>query len=168
MKNETETKKVSRVSPLDIFIAILVVMCIVGVVIRVYVGKDGILPASNNETADYVVSFEIKNAIPELSTYLTSGESLYDSEGNLFGTVSENLTVTPAQIFVEDSEGKYVPVYSSNENDIRGTVMLSGSYADYGFLAGGKTYIAPNYDIELHTGMASFTMKITGISKVQG
>lgn len=167
MKNEVETKKASRVSPLDIFIAILVIMCIAGVVIRVYVGKDGILPAAGSETADYVVSFEIKNAIPELSTYLASGESLYDDEGNLFGTVNENLTVTPALVFVEDSEGKYVPVYSSSENDIRGTVMLSGRYESYGFLVNGKVYIAPNFEIELHTGMASFTMKVTGISKVQ-
>lgn len=167
MKSEVEIKKSPRISPLDIFITILVLMCIAGVIIRVYVGRDGILPDGSAETSEYAVSFEIKNAIPELSTYLSSGESLYDEGGVLFGTLGGTLTVTPAQIFVEDNEGKYVPAYSSSENDIRGTIMLEGYYAEYGFLVNGKTYIAPNFEIKLSTGMATFTAKVTGISKVQ-
>ncbi len=167
MKNGNGIKKKGGVSPLDIFIVILVFMCIAGVIVRIYMGHDGVLPSEGVESADYAVSFEIKSALPELSTYLVSGERLYDAEGNLFGTVSGSVTVTPAEQFYEDADGKYVPFYSSYQNDIRGTVTVSGHYTDYGFLVNGKTYIAPNYETELHTGMSSFSLRITGISKVQ-
>ncbi|MBE6562700.1 MAG: DUF4330 family protein [Ruminococcaceae bacterium] len=172
MKNKENAKKGGRVSALDVFIAVLVLMCIAGVIVRVYVGSDGILPVISPELSEYAVSFEVKQAKASVSGYLSAGESLWTEDGTLFGTVSDNITVTPAQIFVEDSDGKYVSVYSSadiGDNslvDIKGAASVQGYTADYGFLVNGKTYIAPNFEIELHTEKATVTVIVTGISKV--
>lgn len=172
MKKEENANKTGRISALDVFIAVLVLMCIAGVIVRVYVGSEGILPVLDPEISEYAVSFEIKQVKAPVSTYLGSGESLWTADGELFGTVSDNVTVTPAQIFVEDQDGKYIAVYSSadiGDNslvDIKGSALTEGYTADYGFLVNGKTYIAPNYEIELHTEKATVTVVITGISEV--
>lgn len=172
MKKEEGVKNVRRVSALDIFIVILVLMCIAGVIVRIYVGSEGILPVLDPDIAEYAVSFEVKQAKASISGYLSSGEKLWTENGELFGTVSDNVTVTPAQVFVEDKDGKYISVYSSadiGDNslvDIKGSVVTEGYMSDYGFLVGGETYVAPNYEIELHTEKATVTVIITGISKV--
>lgn len=172
MKKEENAKKSGRISALDVFIAVLVLMCIAGVIVRVYVGSEGILPVLDPDISEYAVSFEIKQVKAPVSGYLAPGERLWTADGTLFGTISGNLTVTPAQIFVEDADGKYISVYSSADNgdnsliDIKGSAMTEGYAADYGFLVNGKTYIAPNYEIELHTEKATVIVIITGISKV--
>ncbi len=172
MKKEEGAKKGGRISALDVFIAVLVLMCIAGVIVRVYVGSEGVLPVLDPEISEYAVSFEIKQVKASVSGYLSAGESLWTSDGTLFGTVGDNVTVTPAQIFVEDSDGKYISVYSSADMgdnsliDIKGSFSVQGHTADYGFLVNGKTYIAPNYEIELHTEKATVTVTVTGISKV--
>ncbi len=172
MKKEENKAKNVKVSALDVFIALLVLMCIAGVIVRIYVGSDGILPVIDPDLSEYAVSFEIKQAKAPVSGYLSAGESLWTSDGTLFGTVNDNVTVTPAQIFVEDSDGKYISVYSSADMgdnsliDIKGSASVQGHTADYGFLVNGKTYIAPNFEIELHTEKATVTVIVTGISKV--
>ncbi len=173
MKKEEGAKNVKRrVSALDVFIVVLVLMCIAGVIVRVYVGSEGILPVLDPDISEYAVSFEIKQVKASVGGYLSSGEKLWTESGELFGTVSDNVTVTPAQIFFEDKDGKYVSVYSSADNgdnslvDIKGSVVTEGYMAEYGFLAGGTTYVAPNYEIDLHTEKATVTVIITGISKV--
>lgn len=171
MKKE-DIKKDKRISALDVFIVVLVLMCIAGVIVRIYVGSDGIMPAVDPEISEYAVSFEIKQVKSNISGYLSSGEKLWTENGELFGTVNDNVTVTPAQLFVEDKDGKYMPVYSSADAgdnslvDIKGSAVTEGYIAEYGFLVGGKTYIAPNYEIELHTEKATVTVVITGITKV--
>lgn len=161
-----------KISPLDVFVIVLLVLCVAGVALRIYVGTDGILPDITKETGEYAVSFEVTGISSAVSTYLAKGEPLYSESGELIGTVREGITVTPAVIFVEDADGKYVQTYSGADNgdaslvDVRGTFTVEGHETGYGFLANGKTYLAPNYVTEMHTRNATFSVKITDIASV--
>lgn len=171
--SESAEKKRRSLSALDVSVIIIALLCVAGVMVRIYAGDSGVLPISNPDKEEYVASFEISGVKTVLGTGISSGEKLYDENGSFVGTVGENVTITPAKLYVEDSEGKYIQIYASADNgdnsliDIRGTVLTKGYYTDYGFLADGKTYIAPNYTIELHTDRATFTLRITDISKVE-
>lgn len=174
MKKDNSEKKSRKLSALDVFVIILALMCVAGAAVRFYAGDSGILPISDPEKEEYAVSFEIAQVKTVLGGYIASGENLYNEDGSLFGTVGENVTITPAKLYVEDAEGKYIQIYSSADNgdnsliDIRGTVSVSGYFTDYGFLADGKTYIAPNYVITLHTNKTTVDVRITDISKLDG
>lgn len=173
MKKENSNVKKRRISAPDVFLIILVIACIAGAVLRYYTEDTGILPASNPDKEEYIVSFEAKSVKTPLGKYVFSGEKLYDESGSFIGTIGENVTLTPAKLYVIDSEGKYSEVYAGADNgdnsliDIKGTILTEGHYVDYGFLADSKVYLAPNYEITLHTNKTTLSVKITDISKVE-
>lgn len=175
MKKEIqmEQNKVKKsISALDVFIIILAVLCIAGVAVRLWAGDSGILPINAPEKTEHSVSFEITGIKTVLSSNLTTGEKLYTADGVLFGTVGENVAVTPALLIVEGADGRYTQVFAGADNgdnslvDIRGTIVTEGYYEDYGYMVGGSVYSAPNSEIVLHTDKAEYTFKITDVAKV--
>lgn len=171
MKATNSERKRRGISALDVFAVILVILCAAGAVIRILGGEKGVLPITEPKSEDYNVSFEITGTSSLQGGNVVSGETLYDENGNLFGTVKENVTVTPAVIYVEDAAGKYLQTFAGSDNgdsnsvDVRGAIASKGYFTDKGFLVGGKTYVAPNYEITLHSSKATFTLRITDISK---
>lgn len=164
--------KKRKISALDAFVVILLLLCAAGVAIRAYIGNDGVFSEIGKESKDYTVSFEISGITSAVSSYITQGESIYFENGDLLGIVGGGLAVTPAMTFAEDENGKYIQSYASADNgdaslvDVRGTITVSGYKTDYGFLANGKTYLAPNFETVLHTRNVTVTVKITDITAI--
>lgn len=170
--DKSEIKAIKRrISPLDVFIFILVLMCIAGVILRVFVGKDGVLPEVSPEKEEYAVSFSISGAMSSQSGAFTNGERFYCEDGSSFGTLNDRV-FTPAVIYTEGEDGKFIVSHSGDDNgdnslvDIKGTMIVEGYETDYGFLLNGKDYIAPNYSLTLHTAKTTADVKIMDITKI--
>ncbi len=170
MKDKGNTGKRGALTPLDVFMILICVICVAGVAVRAIVGRDASVPAPKPEQTEYAVSFELTGARADATGYFTAGEVLYTEDGEVFGTVRDQVSVTPAKIFSEDEDGRLVLSYSGADNgdgslvDIKGTLTLEGFETDYGFLVGGKLYIAPNYELTLHTSKTTANVRITGIN----
>ncbi len=158
-----------KISALDIFAVLLLLLCVAGVIVRAYVGDGGAISDVGKENGEYTVSFEITGVSGTVGSYIAEGENLYGEGGVLIGTVKEGVTVTPAVIFAEDKDGKYVQSYSASDNgetslvDVKGTMFVKGREVACGFLANGKTYLSPNFETELHTKNVTVTVKITDV-----
>ncbi len=171
MKDREENKQGKRISALDIFAALLLILCVAGLVIRLTVGREGVLPEGAPESDDYAVSFEIAGQRSSAGTGLSAGDVFYTEDDAVFGTVTDQISVTPARIYTENEEGRLTLGYSSSEGDsglvdIRGTMTVVGYPVDYGFLAGGKTYVAPNHTLILHTDKMTVSVRITDVTKI--
>lgn len=172
MKDKVNTGKKRGLTPLDVFVILICVICVAGVAVRALVGRDDSLPAPRPESSEYALSFELTGARADAGGYFTVGEALYTEDGVLFGTVRDQVSVTPAKIYSVDEEGHMVLSYSGADNgdgslvDIKGTLTVEGFEADYGFLAGGKLYAAPNCEITLHTSRTTAHVRVTGITPV--
>ena len=163
-----ENKK-RRISTLDVFVAASLILCIAGLVVRLVAGRDGVLPEKAPERGEYAVSFEIERR--RSGTELTSGEVFYTADDKVFGTLTDQISVTPAVIWKENPEGELVLSYSSSDGDgglvdIRGTLTVSGYPVDYGFLVDGGAFISPNYTLTLHTDKMTSEVRITDIAKI--
>ena len=171
MNTDNKTTK-RKISALDLFVLILLLLAAVGVLVRAYIGTDGILPEIGKKSSEYTLSFEVTSITTGKSAYLTQGESLFAADGTLIGTIGEGVTVTPALVYTVDADGKYVQTYAGADNgdsslvDVRGVLTTSGYETDYGFLVGGKTYLAPNYVTSLHTRNVTVDVKITNVAEV--
>ena len=163
-----ENKK-RKISSLDVFVAAALILCLAGLVARLLTGREGVLPEKAPERGEYAVSFEISGS--RSGTELTSGEVFYTADDKVFGTLTDQISVTPAVIRKENAEGQLVLSYSSSEGDgglvdIRGTMTVEGYPVDYGFLADGETFISPNYTLTLHTDKMTSHVRITDVVKI--
>lgn len=165
-----DASKRGRVSALDVFVVILLVLCVAGLIVRIAVGKEGILPEGAPEKSEWAVGFEVSSLRASSGGDIAAGDVFYTEDGDIFGTVGDQVSVTPAKIFTEDEDGKLVLTYSGAEGgdnslvDIKGTMTVEGYTVDYGFLAGGKTLATPGSELALHTDRATFTVKILDIA----
>ena len=165
---DTENRK-KRITALDVFAVFALLLCLAGLVARLVSGRDGVMPEGAPERGEYAVSFEIARL--RSGTELTSGEVFYTADDAVFGTLTDQISVTPAAIYKENSDGALVLSYSSAEGDgglvdIRGTLTVEGYPVDYGFLADGRTFISPNYTLTLHTDKMTADVRITDIAKI--
>ena len=164
-----EEKKKKRITALDVFAVFALLLCLAGLIARLAAGRDGVLPESAPERGEYAVSFEI--ARRRSGTELTSGEIFYTGDDVVFGTLTDQISVTPAAIYKENTEGELILSYSSAEGDgglvdIRGTLTVTGYPVDYGFLADGKTFFSPNSTLTLHTDKMTADVRITDVAKI--
>ena len=163
-----KTKK-KRIGALDVFAAAALLLCIAALVVRLASGRDGVMPERAPESGEDAVSFEISKR--RSGAELTSGEVFYTADDSVFGTLTDQISVTPAEIWKENADGALVLTYSSAEGDgglvdVRGTLTVEGYPVDYGFLADGKTFISPNYTLTLHTDKMTADVRITDIAKI--
>lgn len=168
--NEIEKGRVGRkVSPLDVFAVLLVILCIAALIARAFIGKEGVIPEGAPETEGFTVRFEVQSQNVSLGNSLSSGDILYAEDGSVFGTV-ENLRSLPAVIYYENEKGEYAS-YNAPENgdsslrDITVTAEAEGYDVDYGYLIGGKTFASPNYEMTLHTETLTLNVRIIDIVK---
>lgn len=170
--DQKETRERRRASALDVFVVVIIALCITALIVRVAVGSEGVLPEGAPEKAEYAVTFEIASQKATAGSEITTGEVLYTEDGSVFGTVTSQVSVTPAKIYMEDDDGRIVLTYSGSEGadanlvDIKGTMSAEGYLLDYGFLVGGKVFASPGYEITLHTERVTAKVRILGITKV--
>ncbi len=168
---ETKEKKKRGWQALDVFVAAAIILALAGFVLSVALGRDGALPEGAPVKGEYAVTFEIRSLSASGGSDLSAGDVMYTESGDVFGTVSGRLSVTPAKIYTEDADGKYVLSYSGGEGDnaafdVKGVITTEGYKTDYGFLAGGKIFASPGYDLTLHTDKLTASVKVIDIAKV--
>ena len=166
-----DKKEKRGLSALDVFVITLAALALAGLVIRIAVGRDGALPEDAPVKGEYAVTFEIASLSATNGSEIQSGDVLYTENGELFGTVSGRLSVTPAKIYTEDADGKYVLSYSGGEGDsatvdVKGVIKTEGYKTDYGFLAGGKIFASPGCELKLHTEKLTAYVRVIDIAKV--
>ncbi|MBR6916862.1 MAG: hypothetical protein IKN38_01640 [Clostridia bacterium] len=172
MNNNADGAVRKRISALDVFVILLMVLCIAGMIVRVSVGREGVMPEGTPKKGSYALSFEISGQRSSLGSELSQGEVFYSEDGKVFGTLTDQVSVTPAKIYSVDDEGKYILGYSSSDGgegglvDIRGTMTVEGYQVEYGFLAGGKIFASPNERLTLHTDTSTVTVKVTDVAKI--
>lgn len=165
---KTNKKKLNAI---DWFLIIAVVLCLAGSAFRMIVGSEGGTLTAPVTMEDYVVSFKIGNIRNSSTEYLQPETKFYmDSTDQYFGQIQGNVSVTPAQFYLEDAEGNYVEAYAPENGDatrvdVTGTMQVSGYMGEGGFLLDGTTSLAINKTFALRSSHIYVTITITDIVK---
>ena len=143
MKTDHKTVKgtavVRRGNVLDVVIIVVLLLAIVGIGLRYYTrsgqGKAELL-------SDAEITFEIKDAIFTLPSYVKPGDSLYTEEGTCLGVLKDNNTsdentalyVSAASALVTDKDGNYIRINypDSSRVDCIGTISCRGMLEEDG------------------------------------
>ncbi|MBQ9121617.1 MAG: hypothetical protein IJY12_04575 [Clostridia bacterium] len=156
-------KKRASFNALDAFIILVVLMCLVGAGLRMFMGENGENVTPNEK---YVVSFLIREAIDSDADALTSGDVFYiDTTDAVFGVLDGDPVVSAAQVNVIDQNGQLNIDYSVGDSVfIRGRIIVEGYKSEDGFMLNGNTYLAPYMTIDVHTQYLMKTIEITEIT----
>ena len=164
------SKVKNKISALDVFVAAVLLLCIAALAARLAAGRDGILPEGAPEKGSFALSFEAPGMRSGSVEALAAGTIVSTEDGDVFGTIADSVSVTPAKLYTEDAEGKYVLSYSPSDGadggtvDVRGTLTVEGYFTDSAFLVGGKTGATPNSALTLHTESTTFNVRIMDIA----
>ncbi len=165
MKKKEKGTKRGRLPAADLFLWLLLLLCIIGVGVRVVAGADGIF--SRGEAGEYLISYLITDMRSEYSERFGEGTEFYLEDGTPFGVLSGEAVFTPTREYLENENGEYVVSYSSgNRVDVKGTVRASGAMTERGFMLEKKKYVAVNMPLTVHSAEISAEILITDISKV--
>ena len=164
MSNNAENKK--KTAALDVFVIILLLVCIAAIGVRVTVGSGGLL--STDERGEFLVSYVVSGIKSEYSDAFSEGKEFYLEDGEKFGTLASGAVFTPAKLYSENADGEYKTSYATDGTvDIKGTAVVTGSMSESGFLLGGNRYIAANMALKISSSDISVTVTVTDITKIQ-
>ena len=167
MSNTQQNEKRSerRFNAIDVFIVVLVLLCILGVVFRSQI-SEWIGVEKNVE--EYEMSFEVSDIRYTSGKYFQSGSEVYLYSGNaLLGTIDGNCTILPAEVYVDGPDGAPVKVSCPKDTyiDVIGVIKCLGIEKDGAFYLNGTYAIATGSEIKVCTEMICFVITVTGISK---
>ena len=154
-----------RFNVIDLFLILLVILCILGVYFRSQI-SEWIGVEKNLE--EYSIGFKVSEVRYTSSKYLQSGSAVYFDGGNvMIGTVDGNCTVLPAEVYIDGPEGIPVKVNYPKDTyvDISGRIKCQGIQKENGFYLDGTYSLAPGSTVNVRTEMLNFSMTITEISK---
>ena len=164
MKKKTENGKLVQFAAADLFLWLLLLLCIAGIVIRIIAGSDGSF--MKGESGEYLISYVVTDVRSEYSDHFSEG-SYYLEDGTLFGVLSKDAVFTPTREFLENENGEYVASYnSSGRVDVKGTAKAQGIMTDKGFMLEDRVYVAANMRLTVHSDEMSAEILIMDISKV--
>ena len=179
MKNEQKSTKPAAVASqkrgnvLDILIVLLLVAALVAIGYRYYAHSG----QGKSELLSYAeVSFEIKDAVYSLPSYVKVGDELYMEDGTYLGVLKDSSTdddstalyTSPATVIATDEDGNFVRISYADHSrlDCTGILSCRGTFeADGSFLLDGTMHLTPGSAIRVHTETASFTIAITDCAK---
>ena len=162
---ETQKNK-KRIAAFDIMIAVLLLLCIAGIVLRMVMGETSLF--SKDAKGDYVVSYVIHQVQDEYSDFFSKGCEFYLENGDALGTLTDKPAFTPAEIHSENSRGEYVLAYATDgQSDLKGTMLVKGTMTQSGFMLNSDTYIAPNMTLTVSSPDITVEMIITDIAPAQ-
>ena len=157
MKKKTENGKLVQFAAADLFLWLLLLLCIAGIVIRIMKGESG----------EYLISYVVTDVRSEYSDHFSEGSRYYLEDGTLFGVLSKDAVFTPTREFLENENGEYVASYnSSGRVDVKGTAKAQGIMTDKGFMLEDRVYVAANMRLTVHSDEMSAEILIMDISKV--
>lgn len=176
----SENKVKKKLSALDYFIIILLVISLSAVGLQMYFTKINPkslenLNRSDSEDEEYIISYLICGMRSSSASTLEKAEHFYcyDNTNKIFGEPIGNLSITPAEIYIEDQNGIYKKTYAVEKDDmtsvdVRGTMKVKGYYDENNlFKINGETYAAPGKTLTAMTGTIYVSFFVTDIVKVQ-
>ncbi len=159
------TKKLRQYSAADVFLWLLLLMCIAGIGIRIAAGTRSIF--TKETPGEYLVSYVITDMRSEYSDYFSEGMEYYLEDGTPFGSLTGDAVFTPTREYLEDENGQYVASYnSSGRVDVKGTAKVEGIMTEQGFMLEDKMYLAANMSLTVYSTEMMAEILITDISKV--
>ncbi|MBS5724829.1 MAG: hypothetical protein KHW59_03485 [Clostridiales bacterium] len=165
MKKKVKSGKLSQFAAADLFLWLLLLLCVVGIGIRIAAGTDGIF--AQGESGEYLISYLVTDVRSEYSDHFSEGMEFYLEDGTPFGVLSGDAVFTPTREYLENENGEYVASYnSSGRVDVKGTARASGVMTDRGFMLEDKMYIAVNMPLTIQSSEITVEILITDISKV--
>lgn len=167
VKGGTSGRK--RGNVLDLLILLLLLAAIIAIGYRYYTLSE---QGKSERLSDAVLSFEIKDAVFTLPSYINPEDVVYLADGTVLGTVQDNngedentaLYYTAATVITTDSDGNFIRVSypDSSRVDCLGTLHCRGTFEQDGsFLLDGTTHLSPGQTLTLHTETATFTLTLT-------
>lgn len=175
MKNSTNAEKKKGLGALDVIILLALVACVVAAGFAFVFSKaTADADVEEKDFEEYVISFESYGMRQSAAQMLNPGETFYYTDASDFGVMNDNLTVTPAVVYVEDENGVCVKSYAPENGDYT-KVDVSGSFTVKGvrnakgfFLLNGTTKLMPNKSVTIRNDTIAFGITITDIQKVSG
>ena len=164
MANMQQNEK-RKFNVIDLFIIILVLLCVLGIVFRSQVAE---LIGVEKHVEEYKLSFKVSEIRYTSDKYFQAGSKVYLNSGEaLLGTIDGNCTILPAQVYVDGPDGVPVKVNCPEDTyiDVMGVIKCLGIEKDGGFYLGGTYAIVPRSEIKVHTEMMDFVITVTEISK---
>ena len=165
MNKETKQGRFARISAADVFLWLLLLLCVAAVAVRIVLGEGGGLALTRQE--DYLLSYSAAGIRGEYSDAFSDGTEYYLEDGTYFGKLTGEAVLTPMREYLENSKGVYVVSYRSDGRmDVKGAAQVRGAMTERGFLLGGETYIAPNMHLTLYSETSAVEILITDITGV--
>ena len=165
LKQRSEKKAGRRFNIIDLFLIVLVILCVLGVYFRSQIAE---WIGVEKNVEEYKISFKISEIRYTSSKYLQSGNAVYFDGGNiLIGSIDGNCTVLPAAVYIDGPDGVPVKVNYPKDTyvDISGSIKCLGIEKEDGFYLGGTYSLAPGSVVNVRTEMLNFSMMITEITK---
>ncbi len=168
--NQTKEKRRSerRFNIIDLFIIILVLLCVVGVYFRSRIAEWVGIEKSLEE---YSICFEVSEIRYTSGKYIAAGNEVYiQGSGIYLGTIEGNCTILPAEMYVENSNGDQIAVNYPKDTrvDVSGQISCMGITKSDGFYLGGTYSLSPGTTVNVYTEMLNFSFTITDIIKNNG
>lgn len=161
----TKKNRTARFNIIDLVIVVLILAVIAGVCIRYFSTQD-VDEVDNSESA--TVSFLVQDIRYTSADYFVGGDNVYvDDDGTYLGEFMKGFTITPAEKYITDVNGKTVKVnYPENTRiDVRGQILSEGTWKDGSFMVGGNMYIAAGKKMKICTPHITVTLLVTDVTK---
>lgn len=166
METNGTKKGNARFNIIDLVIIVVAAACIAGVLLRHFSLKN----ADTGEVAENArISFLVQNIRYTSADFFVGGDGVYcDDDGIKLGEFMKGFTITPAEEYVTDYNGKTIKVnYPENTRiDVRGTILSEGKWRDGSFFVDGNKYIAAGKNLTVHTAHITVTLVVTDVAKV--
>ncbi len=160
-----KAKKLRGYTAADVFLWLLLLLCIVGIGIRIAVGDRSLF--TKGKPGEYLISYVVTDVRSEYSDYFSEGMEYYLEDGTPFGSLTGDAVFTPTREYLEDENGQYVASYStSGRVDVKGTAKTEGVMTERGFMLENKMYLAANMPLTVYSTEMTAEILITDISKV--
>ncbi len=170
MKSE---KTARRLTAIDIFIILAVVAAIVAAGLRIWADQNTEPTVVERTDDEYIISFVSYGMRSSTAKLLSMGDMFYLSSGvDEFGELQSEVSITPAEVYMELENGEYIKTYAE-ENGDNTKVDVSGEFRVKGcrnldglMYINGTFYIAPNMGVTVFNNFMSLSFTVTGIEKV--
>lgn len=165
VNQNSEKSSARKFNIIDVFLIILVVLCVLGVYFRAQVAE---WIGVEKKVEEYKIGFKISEMRYTSGKYLQAGNKVYFNGGNvLIGTIDGNCITLPASTYVDGPNGAPVKVNYPKDTyvDVSGTIKCEGLMKEDGFYLGGTYVLSPGSTVSVRTEMLNFTIIITEISK---
>ena len=164
--NQNPEKKLGRrFNIIDVFLIVIVVLCVLGIYFRAEIAeKIGL----EKDLEEYKLGFKITEIRYTSAEYLQSGNAVYFDGGSiLFGTIDGKCQERPSEVYIDGPDGVPVKVIYPKDTyiDVFGTLKCIGLMKEDGFYLDGTYSLAPGSAVNVRTEMLNFTIIITDISK---